>query len=226
MSNRWITPCVILVALSVLGCAYGQGKFELKREEVGSSQRISQLTRQYVRSVTEKPGGIKKEPEGLSVNHVYLSFGLLGKTLYFIVDGNPEAAKLWADSDLDGDLAEEKAIEGKKGNTNPPFDFGTVELDVPVEKGTVKLLAGLCAYVWEKNAYIYVSQRTVQAGDIEIGGKKVRVEIADANFDGRYDGLVNADLSNRADAISFTFVESGVKAVEMLSLSRSRKSCR
>jgi len=106
---------VLLVALGFVFClvcswAWGQGEFPLKYRDVqpGSSALVSMARVEVPRHRT-KPAGLKVLPQGLSRSPSYFVAPIGGKGVALVLDYYG-TARLYVDTNLDGDLSDEKRL--------------------------------------------------------------------------------------------------------------------
>ena len=215
MTDKRGVLCLVLLITGISLCAAGQGRFELKYAEVEKNHPIALLDLANMSLMSREPTELKKKPAGLSNDAAYLITRIMRQRLCFVIEPNLDKPKLWVDTDMDGDLAEEKAIVGKKSGPDLFVDFGSFIVNVPYSGGTCRFLLGLTGYIGGDDPEMDLSQRLVRSGIIEAEGKMVKIEIADTDLDGRYISYARVGVPMKTDSIAFAVIpeKGGVPAL-------------
>lgn len=138
-----------------------------------------------------QPESLKKLPPKLPENATFFEVPLGGrKTAMLILPGR--SPKLYVDTDLDDDLSDEKPIAGKRLRSGTMgwqsgYHFSPIPAPTsqPSQKSDPKIQV-----LFLSGEYVVVGPTTCRAGTVEINKRKYRVRLVDANYDGRYDGVM------------------------------------
>jgi len=161
--------------------------FPLKHGPIDDGDRnIQMMIRSYARSEPKRPVQLKGLPEGVSESVSYYVVKVGQRELLVAVDP-AEKPRLYADTDFDGDLADEKAVGASaedKGTTRPAGQhrFGPIALAAADAKGnaaaemTAELLRGNMLFLRPVNCL---------SGKARLAGKEHRVVVIDSNYNGR-----------------------------------------
>ena len=171
-----------------------QGKwqtFPLKRGPIEDrDQSIQMMITNRVQAEPKRPAQLKGLPEGVSESVSYYVAKVGWRELLLAV--NPaEKPRLYADTDFDGDLADEKAVGAPaedKGTTRRAGQhrFGPITLAAADAKGnaaaemTAELLRGNMLFLRPVNCL---------SGKVRLAGKEHRVVVIDSNFNGRWNDV-------------------------------------
>ncbi len=221
---------VLIVAVwallfSVPSPVRAQGEFPLEyREITGALSPLASGAADYVPPYPERPYQLTKMPE-ISGKATYFVWQTESGSLLMVLD-SAQPPKLYVDMDRDNDLSDEEAIEGTVktrrvgllealafalGGSGPQRElrFGPITLPARDEGDEVQFdiqVEGTGGEYW----YLLIKPTRVRAGEVELGGLTYKVEIIDAGFDGRYDGVFNVSPQYAYDAIAIDMNRDGV----------------
>lgn len=210
---RKITVVVAVAALLSMGpsSAWAQGVFPLEYEELkDSSHPLLMMSGGFYGPYPVKPPGLKGVPKDLSQKASYFIIRLGKGPLTFALEPGGEP-KLYADTDADGDLSDEKpfvavaaaqrrrglgqAFKGLFGSSTPEeVRFGPIAVRVATEKGEAVTEVRVEARELSPGRYyLRVYPAGLRCGKVQLGDRSYQVAIADTDFNGRYDGCFSAD---------------------------------
>ena len=173
------------------------GTFALKLEEITDfDQSFVGMGRSFARKERTRPSQLKGTPEGLSGSASYFAADL-GKRKLLMAMASVDPPKLYADTDFDGDLSDEKAFEGKIPKANPKgsssrrrqtiFQFGPIPLaGQEGEKGQgMKMVVRW----YSGGSYVYLFPTVCRTGKVRLGESSCKVVLIDGDLDGRYNSV-------------------------------------
>lgn len=128
--------------------------------------------------IADRPADVTDAPEG---DVEWSVFDWAGKKAIVAVGKD----QVWADRDLDGDLAEEVPVKYRLGYGDE--DAAVFELDLPL--GGRTHTAKLELQMWEKGSG-RLKNLTRMSGKVQIAGQEVAVSITDYHVNGRYDDVL------------------------------------
>lgn len=146
----------------------------------------------------EKPEHITKMPPKLPEEAAFFVVRLGNSTVTMLaVPG--KTPRLHVDGNLNNDLTDDKPIAGKRFSgtmlgwgTAYSFEKMPVPTSQPAEKPAPTFQATLI-----NNDYLIVMPAAYRSGTIEVAGKRYRIRLVDANYDGRYDGAMTLRPSEK-----------------------------
>ena len=157
----------------------------------------------------DKPADVKKAPDMKSPLYGQVDFG--GKEYLVALDEPDNAdAKLYVDSNGNGDLTDDPATKWEKKQNNGPNGqqlttyMGSFQLPLGGADADKPELASLGAYRFDKNdpnraqlktTLLYYSDY-VYEGDVTLGGKKHHALLADPNAKGEFGGAARGPGSS------------------------------
>jgi hypothetical protein len=128
----------------------------------------------------------------------YYAMGSLTPDTIFVVDG-ADPPRLYADTDRDGDLAEEEPLTGKRISEGPRtpgppgYAYGPIALS-----GGVEVVAELAEFGGGRH-YLTVRPAGLHSGRIELDGAAYAAAVVDANMNGRCDDACAPQRGLRCD---------------------------
>lgn len=196
---------VMLGSILALGSPqlFGQGTFFLKSKPIANPDEnaLCQRSATYMMTPDEKPK--VKLPPGVGKRVHYFSGSLGGKDMIAAFDTGKR--QLYIDTNLDGDLSDEKPVAGKKtgswGWGSSSQRFGPAKLRVGQATATRPATAGDDGAFWidmPYYGYLQVMPATMRSGTVRIGEKSYAVALVDSNFNGKYGDLFKPEDSQRA----------------------------
>jgi hypothetical protein len=178
-----------------------QGKFPLDSKPVTLDDLNSPFLRmacEWVSAQEEKPEEVKRTPANLPEGVSYF-VGQVGGTPLVMLTTPAKPPVLYIDTNLDGDLSDEKPITGKRMKSSEflgwsaGYSFGTVPAPQSRPAGNpaspAKAAANMQVTVMN-GMYAVIAPVSYRSGQIQVGKKKYQVRLVDSNYDGRYDGTV------------------------------------
>jgi len=192
---------VVPAALSGLSLCFAslpcgaQGEFPLEyRKAATVDDSAISMAVQWLHCNSKKPEQLKGLPEGVIGRLSYFVAYSAGQEILLAVEwGRPP--RLLADTDRDGDLSDEQAIEGARvrgrsrwvWGASKMYRFGPFSLADPEAADAPP--ARVLAELWEYR-YLVIYPSGYRTGTLGLGGKSYRMALVDNNLDGRYDGMV------------------------------------
>ncbi len=188
----WVSVAIGLVATSTAFPARAPS-FPLSSKTVGPEDFGSSFLHmaiQWEDREESKPEGLKAAPANLPEDAYFFALHLGGNTVFALLLPG-KSPKLYIDSDIDSDLSDEKPVTGKRLKSGT-FGWGTGYLfesfpapsSQPSDKAAPTLQASLL-----NNEYLIVMPTSYRSGTVEIKGKRYRIRVVDANYNGRYDDV-------------------------------------
>ncbi|HUW58970.1 MAG TPA: hypothetical protein VMZ92_20195 [Planctomycetota bacterium] len=186
---RRLTLVFLAVFLLLAGSPVllAQGTFPLKYEDAGDDSAAVMMAGQGSAASKEKPPGLTQVPAGLQGDVVYFAMEVGTRRYHFVLDSSTPV-KLYADTDADGDLSDEKPLtvvtpESKDLPAGfPGTSHAVATLTNPATKKTLKIRIIVLG-----RQIMIVRQAGYVAGDVRLGGKSCRLAVVDGDFDGLYD---------------------------------------
>ena len=180
--------------LALASPVLGQGTFFLKPKPITdpSESALGWRAMTYLMSPDEKPK--VKLPAGVGKRLHYFQGSLGGKDMIAAFDTSKR--QLYIDSDLDGDLSDEKPVPGKKSGSwgwgSSSYRFGPAKLQAAKTTATRPAAAGDDGAFWIEMpyyGYLQIMPATMRSGTVRIGEKSYSVGLVDANYNGHYGDL-------------------------------------
>ena len=166
--------------------------FPLKHGPIDDRDKnIQMMITNYARSEPKRPAQLKGLPEGVSDSVSYYVVKVGQRELLMAVDP-AEKPRLYADTDFDGDLADEKAAPAltaeNKGTSRPAgqHHFGPIALAAADVKGNA---AAQMTAEWRKPGLVFLRPSACLSGKVRLAGKEHRVVVIDSNFNGRWNDV-------------------------------------
>jgi hypothetical protein len=198
--------CVVLMCL-VASISQGQGTFALKYADFTGNDPLAEMGRMWTARLGGNPP-VKSEPEGLSSKAVYFRTRLGGTRVLMLIDP-ADTPKLYVDTDVDLDLADEKAIEGS-GEPNGFVSFGTVAVTDPEDRGGKTARFGVQAYISRGLVQqACLTPAGMLTGEAEIGGTTYTVAVVDGNMNGTYGDKLTGPPRGQQDVLAIDFNGNG-----------------
>jgi len=177
-----------------------QGKFPLKYQDADDQDLPAmQMAMRFSQAVPDKPGDLKGVPEGWKDGVAYASLELAGKPVWMALMGG-DSPQLLADTNGNGDLADEKAVAGTA--QGPRIAFGIVEFTA---EGKAPVRVRVEAQSPDAKAppqFVLVRPAGLRTGEVKLGDRTCTLVVVDGNLDGRYGGDVSPVLGGgNADAL-------------------------
>lgn len=192
---RGAMPLAEAVLIACLLCAPVGARDEFPLAETAAGPEAmgwARWVQQVLPTASRKPVAVRAVPK-LAGKALYLTATLGGRATQMLIDVS-DTPKLYVDTDGDGDLAEEQALSGKRlgsrglldsllGSGDPrEVSFNSVAVKVAGAPAEVKIsLSGPAG-----GGYVELMPGTLRAGTAKLAGRSCRVQIVDANLDGRY----------------------------------------
>ncbi|HUX01959.1 MAG TPA: hypothetical protein VMY35_13370 [Phycisphaerae bacterium] len=202
--SLFVAAALCLVSAQVLA----QGTFPLKYQDLDpQAEPALQMANKYARRTDKKPPAVVAGPTGAAEAVTYFGLPLGDGTRWFaIVAATPP--KLYADTNGNNDLSDEKAVDG--ADQNGMVSFGPVTLaagenaSVQVRAMTPRAPPGVPV------SFLRVLPAGGVVGDITLGGQAYRAMLVDGNLNGRY-GDTCSDLRNlqAADLLAIDLNQNG-----------------
>jgi hypothetical protein len=210
MRTRGLAALAAFLVFGVCATARGEGQFPLKKIAIsGQPPLVAMYAQRFLEREQRKPSTVKSVPK-LSANAAYYIAEFGDKKVVMLFDSGSEY-KLYVDTDLDGDLAEEtpftSARQAQKrsmleiltggGGASPsqPAKFGPLSL--PLGDGGAEVEFNV--QVMNQYGYAYLFPASYRSGQVEIDGKGYEVNLIDSSYDGRYDSAFAAGSPFGAD---------------------------
>jgi len=180
---------LFLYLSSALG--WGQREFPLKYRPAGPGyDPVLSQVRTRLEAERSKPSILKSLPEGLSGRVAYYVKQVAGKKMVLALDYG-RLPKLYADTDLDGDLSDEKPFANRGRMSSAEFGPMTVKPTGAEGDLTVNLRAeGYIGY--GSVTYFTVFPAGYFRGAVRLGEDSYQVAVVDGNLDGRLGGPASA----------------------------------
>jgi hypothetical protein len=187
---------ILLFLSAVQPVAWAQGKFDLKYEEAqGDLHVLARASGSSGYTILNRPSQIRTIPKDLSGKASYLVMPICGKGVVFALDAGSEKPRLYVDADFDGDVSEEKPIEGVSKRGEIRFDNVPIPVSSDGRKTEVKVT--ITGWLWGNGqASLNFYPRGVRTGEIELKGESYKLALTDKNLNGRYDSLLKAGSAN------------------------------
>ncbi len=162
--------------------------FPLKHGPIGERDKnIQMMIMNYARSEPKRPAQLKGLPEGVSESVSYYVAKVAQRELLMAVDPD-EKPRLYADTDFDGDLSDEKAVPvlpaENKGTSRPAgrHHFGPIALAAADAKGNA---AAKMTAEWRQPGFVFLRPAGCLSGKVRLAGKEHRVVLIDGSCNGR-----------------------------------------
>lgn len=189
----WASVAIGLL-MSAAAFPAGAPKFPLTSKTLTPADLNSAVLNMAVQWETReesKPEGLKAAPANLPKDAGFFVLHLGSNTAFALLLPG-QLPKLYIDSDLDKDLSDEKPATGKRlksGTLGWGAGYHFTSLPAPTSQpgdtAALKLQAVLL-----NNDYLIVMPTSYRMGTVEIKGKRYRIRVLDANYNGRYDDVV------------------------------------
>ncbi|MGB2937290.1 MAG: hypothetical protein WBD05_03700 [Phycisphaerae bacterium] len=179
----FVAAALCLVSAQVLA----QGAFPLKYQDLDpQAVPTLRMAGKYAGGTGEKPSAVVAGPAGAAQAVTYFGPSVGDKPRWFaIVAANPP--KLYADTNGNNDLSDEKAVDGAGPDQNGMVSFGPVTLAVG-ENASVRVRAMMPrAPPGARVPFLLVLPAGGVVGDVTLGGQTHRAMLVDGNLNGRYD---------------------------------------
>jgi hypothetical protein len=206
-------PCVVRA----------QGEFALELQEIkGKAPPGVAEVEKTVSPLPGKPYKVKALPAGLSRHVSYYGVHLAGKPIVMLLDMT-EAPKLYVDTNADFDLSNDKPAEGTTEKEQPipgdanmkTYDFGAFRVEGGEGRAPVMVRAKVAIWGKEGNNYLSLYPAAIRSGQVRLGDKSYTVQLVDADFDGRYDGMASLSTSrDKWDLIAVDLGSQGTAAAQ------------
>lgn len=195
------TVLVVMAAVCLLAPPIlAQGKFPLKYQDADDqAMPAMQMVTRFMAAGSSKPDNLKGVPEAWKDAVGYASLELGGKTVWMAFSGG-DATKLLADTNGNGDLADEKAVAGTA--QGPRTAFGVVAFSVG---GKTPVRLRVDTQFGDRNTtpqYVIVRPAGLLAGEVRLADHAYALAVIDGNMDGRYGSELSPVLGmGNADAV-------------------------
>jgi thiol-disulfide isomerase/thioredoxin len=169
-----------------------------------ATPKLGSYRPQQVKLSADKPAELKSAPDLISPLYGSIKFG--GKSYLVVVD-EPDGhdAKLYVDSNANGDLTDDPPVEWKKeqypGEHGAPLNQYTGKIELPLLTGDKPTSVSLGVYRFDKNdprraslknVLLYYSDYAYE-GRIGLGGTTYRAMLADFNATGDFQPKPGSD---------------------------------
>jgi hypothetical protein len=194
---------LVLAALCIAGLcgrALADVVVPLERQPLGSARIAAFWAMKYVSFSTMRPQGLVTKTPSVSGTAYYAMANIGGRPVAMLLD-TATPAKLYVDTDHDGDLAEETPFTGAGGGgqsgglmdalvgspgRGASFSFDSVSVPLKDPDRTCEFrLQGMAE--GGGNVYATMQPASARAGRVDLGGKAWQLLVIDADYDGRYD---------------------------------------
>ncbi len=197
------TSAVLGLLCAVPALAASPAKFPLESRNLSVDDlNASHLNMavQWESGTDTRPDSLKKAPPNLPDNAKFFEIRLGNRsTVMLVLPG--KSPKLYVDVDMDSDLSDEKPIAGKRLRSgamgwDSGYEFTNVTMPTSQPSELPKNRPGIQVILLSQD-YLVVAPKNYLAGTVEVKGKKYRVRLVDANYDGRYDGALQFGRRSR-----------------------------
>jgi len=193
-----------------------QGEIPLEFQEIkGAAPAVAADIEKTVSPLPGKPYKVKALPADVTSHVTFFGVYLAGKPIVIMLDMT-DPPKLYVDADGDFDLSNDKPAEGtlEKGTEDAAspntgrktYDFGTFRAEGGEGRAPVIVRAKIQSYGRGDGgdySYLNLYPAAVRSGQARLGDKQCTVQLVDADFDGRYDGMAARGTSrDKWDMIS------------------------
>ncbi len=202
----WLVLCCLPVAHAAAPL-----EFDLRELEVGDQPPpVAQFAQDYVAADLNKPPALAGAPKA-SGQAMYgvLRLGTTERVIMLDLAAMPQ---LYVDSDGDGDLSDETAIEAAAsapatggifgalmGQPRQPQEARFQTAALKVADGAIVKFNARIYHQDSQRAYLRVSPAVYRSGEIALGDEVYRVQFVDASFDGRYDTTFSLQTGSDSD---------------------------
>ena len=209
----------MMALLGASGLAQTAGRTQLEYRDVPDTEHPLIAG---TRLIAGNYGGVPsdaKGPEGLSAGAKWHAVTLSGLRLLIITE--PRSDRIYVDTNLDRNLADEAAITGTRYTSpaltpNALVHFGPVEIQWPGEGGGVRI-----RIITRGQDLVMVMQAGFVTAKVPLPDGARSVAVIDANYDGRYDGVMGTGATADGFAIDANddgTIETAPEAGEMFAL--------
>jgi hypothetical protein len=195
MNKVFVSLAAVWVLCLIVSPVWADGEIKLTPKDLtGADDPLAALSRRYV------------SPDARAVVGVTMPKDLVGKSALFRVElakkqtilvvKNADPPVLYVDTNLNGDLTDEKPVTGTKLERGQPltYRFGPVAATSP-DKGRAPVAVGLDVMCYSGGPTGFTAQYAILypgrclTGSVASGGKTWSVAFVDGNLDGRYDAF-------------------------------------
>ncbi|MBN1919217.1 MAG: hypothetical protein JW889_15035 [Verrucomicrobia bacterium] len=191
MRRRALTLCSLAAVCLIAGLARAEVKADLKYQDfTDASDPLANLGRQWTSRLGAKPP-VKGVPDGLSEKTAYFRVQTFGKRVLLLIDPTTPP-KLYVDSDIDLDFADETAVAGEE-IAQGQYRFGPLSVKDPKDKDGAELRFAVLAYVQQGNAtYAMLVSPGSRMGTARLGDTEYAIALVDGNLDGQFGAAADA----------------------------------
>jgi hypothetical protein len=181
----------LAVGLGIVLPARGQGTFKLEYKPLGGERDpLARVTRRLIGRQTARPPKLKGLPDGLGENLVFFN-DPVGELMLLAVVEPADVPRMYVDTDLDGDLADEQpaVIPGQRPGTTMRGTIWFEPLLIGAEGGEhPRVQTSIAPYVFGGKAdFMFMLRSGAHFGRVKLGQKEYAVVLVDGTFDGRLD---------------------------------------
>jgi hypothetical protein len=201
MNRAMATAASLLLLAHMPVLAEGGTVFPLAFRELPFTHPLVKAGGRFAVGSGVTPRQVVSVPPEFAVGATFFEVSVAGRDVVFAHErGNP--ARLFADTDGDGDLSEEEPIpvltpigEEAGGQDESTGSFGAIKLglDSGTAEATVLVQAVLRSQGTEEELVLYPAG--AMSGEVLFGGRTQVVAMADCDLDGRYDGFAELSTS-------------------------------
>lgn len=183
-------------------------EFPLSWQEVSRDDLVSGAIRAASRPTNPLPGKpalVTRLPEGIGDQLSYFSVILGGKAFILLID-NASPARLYADTDGDGDLAEETPFPLPPYPSKQPGEvqdprvsyLGPIEFKLPGEapEATIKAFARVFPADGPRMMILVPNPARYRSGKVRFGDRVCAVALVDTNANGAYNDTFSLPLKS------------------------------
>jgi len=178
--------------------------FELKHYEYDSrSVWARDLGSVSVEASKEFPSGLKRGQQNASKGTRYYTPQFAGRKIFFALDSSHGTAFLYADTDMDNDLYDEKGYAARQLMKDIHDHFEGITINVPC--GPVTQDIDITVIAENGTLNFYASLVGCYAGDVRFGGKRHYFVLCDRTLDCIYKNFFTGDNIDKCDYMGIDF---------------------
>jgi len=204
-AGRSLLVAGMLVACLGLSAAWAE-EFPLSwqdvsRDELASgSSPVLRAAPLFAKPLPGKPGTVTALPEGVGGQASYFSVSLGGQGYLLVID-NASPAKLYVDTDGDGDLAEETPFPLPAAHPGQPEDprawyLGPMEFKVAGQAPASAIKAWAWVLPTTPTSRVYLYPARCRSGKVKFGDRDCAVVLMDANYNGAYNDFFSLPVKS------------------------------
>jgi hypothetical protein len=174
---------------------------DVSRDELASgSSPVLRRAPLFAKPLAGKPGTVTALPEGVGGQASYFSISLGGQEYVLVID-NASPAKLYVDTDGDGDLAEETPFPLPAAHPGQPEDprawyLGPMEFKVAGQAPASAIKAWAWVLPTTPTSRVYLYPARCRSGKVKFGDRDCTVVLIDANYNGAYNDFFSLPVKS------------------------------